>query len=135
MLLGCFGQIEAIVVHHFRPCRNEVVHELLLRVRAPIDFGDRTQLGVRTEDEVDAASRPLAFIRLPISAFVDSSRTIGFRRRLPLRSHVEQVDEEVVRQRFWLLGEYAMFGIPAFAPRTRRPPTRTVISGAVSRSN
>ena len=37
-------QVEAIQVHHLRPGRDEVGDELLLRVRAAVDFGDRAQL-------------------------------------------------------------------------------------------
>jgi hypothetical protein len=33
------GKVEAISVHHLGPRRHEVFHELLLRVRARIDFG------------------------------------------------------------------------------------------------
>ena len=33
------GEVEAISVHHLGPRRHEVFHELLLRVRARIDFG------------------------------------------------------------------------------------------------
>src|SRR5208283_890344 len=31
---------------------------------------------------------------------------------LPLRTHVQQVDEEIIRQRFWPVGEDAVFGLP-----------------------
>jgi ribonuclease HII len=33
------SEVEAISVHHLGPRRHEVIHELLLRVRARIDFG------------------------------------------------------------------------------------------------
>jgi len=34
------------------------VHELLLRVVAGVDLGERAQLGVRAEDQVDPAAGP-----------------------------------------------------------------------------
>src|SRR5690242_8954850 len=42
-------QIEAIQVHHLVPGRNEVMHELLLRIRAAVDFGQRPELRMRAE--------------------------------------------------------------------------------------
>src|SRR5271157_2258452 len=45
------GEVEAIEAHHFGPCRHEVFHKLLLRVRARVDFRDGPELGVRTEDQ------------------------------------------------------------------------------------
>src|ERR1700730_15410650 len=40
-------------VHHRVPRRHEVFHELLLRVRAGMDFRESAQLRVRPEDQVD----------------------------------------------------------------------------------
>jgi hypothetical protein len=50
---------EAIEVHHLRPGRHEVANELLLPVRACVDLRKRTELGVRTEDQIDTRGRPL----------------------------------------------------------------------------
>ena len=61
-----------------------------------IDFRERAQLRVRAEDQVDAGAGPLDLARLAVAALVDA---VGAGGRLPLRAHVEQVDEEVVRQR------------------------------------
>src|ERR1700730_16542947 len=58
------GEVEAIQVHHLGPRRNEVVHELLLRVRARIDLRESAQLRVRTEDQVDTGAGPLELVRL-----------------------------------------------------------------------
>src|SRR5579871_2901297 len=52
-------QVEPVGVHHLGPRRDEVLHELLLGVLAPIDFGESAKLRVRTEDQVDTGSRPL----------------------------------------------------------------------------
>ena len=52
-------EIEAVGVHHLGPGRDEVLHELLLAIVACIDFGERAQLGVRAEDQVDAGAGPL----------------------------------------------------------------------------
>ena len=44
ILLVGVHQIVTIRVHHFCPGSHEVFHKLLLRVRAPIDFGQCPQL-------------------------------------------------------------------------------------------
>ncbi|MCZ6499287.1 MAG: hypothetical protein O6844_02200, partial [Gammaproteobacteria bacterium] len=53
------GNVEAIEIHDFTPRSNEVTNELLPGVVTPVDLGDRPQLRVRTENEVDAAAGPL----------------------------------------------------------------------------
>ncbi len=40
------SKVEAIKVHHFVPGRHEVIHKLLLRVRASVDFSQGAELGV-----------------------------------------------------------------------------------------
>src|SRR5215510_9905551 len=87
------GEVEAVEVHHLGPRRHEVLHKLLLRVRARVDFAEGAQLGVRTEDQVDARAGPLEPFRLAVAPLVHAFRAGG----LPLCAHVEQVDEEVVR--------------------------------------
>ncbi len=54
IVLGARAHVEAIEVHHFRPRGDEVAHEFLVRVRAPVDLRHRAQLRVRAEDEIDA---------------------------------------------------------------------------------
>ncbi len=71
------------------------MHELLLRVRAGIDLRKGTQLRVRTEDQIDTRAGPLDVVRLPIASF---EHVAGVRYRLPLRAHIQQVDEEVIGQ-------------------------------------
>src|SRR5258706_3326838 len=100
------GEIETVRVHHLGPRRHEVLYELLLRVSAPIDLREGTQLRVRTEDQIKARAGPLDLFRLPVAALIHA---IGVR-GLPIRAHTEQVDEEVVRQRLRLLGEGAVLG-------------------------
>src|SRR5262249_15564264 len=98
-------EIEAVGVHDLGPRRNEVLCELLLRIRTRIDFREGTKLGVRTEDQIDAGAGPLGRLCLAVVALIKV--VAGW---LPLRPHVEEVDEKVVRQFFLLLGEDAMFG-------------------------
>ena len=100
------GNVEAVGVHHLGPRRHEVLRELLLRVRAAIDFREGAQLRVRAEDQVDAGAGPLDRFGLAVAALVHA---VGAG-RLPFRAHVEQVDEEVVGQRPRLLGEDAVLG-------------------------
>ena len=79
-----------------------------LRVAGAIDLGERPQLRVRTEDQIDAGAGPLRFARFAVVAF--EHIRVG-RSRLPRRAHVEQVDEEVVGQRLRPLGEDTMLGL------------------------
>ena len=66
---------------------------------------------MRTEDQVDTGAGPLDLVRLAVAPLVHISRAVGVIRRLPLRAHVEQVDEEVVGQRTGLLSEDSMLGV------------------------
>src|SRR6516165_1372405 len=102
-----WDKVEAIEVHHLVPGSHEVFRKLLLRVRARIDFREGAQLRVRTEDQVGTRAGPLDRVRLAVAALEDA-----FSGWLPLRAHVEQVDEEVVRQRLGPLGEDAVLGLP-----------------------
>ena len=52
-------KVEAIEVHHLGPGRDEVLDELRLRIRASVDLRQGAELGVRTEDEIDARAGPL----------------------------------------------------------------------------
>ena len=74
------GEVKAVQVHYPGPCRHEVFHKLLLRVRARIDFREGSELGVRTEDQVDTGTGPLDLVRLSVASFVDVFRVGG---RLP----------------------------------------------------
>ena len=66
-----------------------------LRVVARVDLREGPELGVRAEDQVDAAGRPLG-VALRAAAALERLRGSG--RRHPLRVHVEEVHEEVVGQ-------------------------------------
>ena len=88
-------QVEPVQVHDLDPGGDEVADELLARVVAGVDLGERAQLGVRAEDEVGAAAGPL---QLAVAAS-RASKCSRRRGRRPRRAEVEQVDEEVVRQR------------------------------------
>src|SRR6202790_3719928 len=99
--------VEAIKVHHLGPRLDEVIRKLLLGVRASIDFRDGTELGMRPEDQIDACAGPLHRLRLAVAALVFAIGASW----LPLRAHVEEVDEEVVRQCFRLLGEDAVLQV------------------------
>src|SRR5713101_1718039 len=90
------GKVVAIKVHHLVPRSHEVLHKRLLRVVARIDFRECPELGVRTEDQVDTSAAPLDFARRAIAPL---KHAFGCRGGLPLRIHVEQVDEEIIRQR------------------------------------
>src|SRR5260370_23217311 len=78
------GEVEPVEVHHLVPRRDEVAHELLLRVIARVDLRERAQLGVRPEDEVNTAAGPLDPNRGGVAA-LERGRIRG--RRLPCRAH------------------------------------------------
>src|SRR6266478_2129538 len=102
------GKVVAIKVHHLFPRSREVLHKRLLRVVARIDFRECPELGVRTEDKVDTGAGPLDFARRAVAPLKHAFSRGG----LPLRTHVEQVDEEIIRQRFRPVGEDAVLGLP-----------------------
>src|SRR5262245_8678274 len=52
------GEIEPVEVHDLGPGRHEVAHEFLLGVAAAIDFRERTELRVRSEEQIDARGGP-----------------------------------------------------------------------------
>src|SRR5208282_163382 len=103
------GKIVAVQVHHFTPRSHEVFHERLFRVVTGVDFRDCPELGVRTKDKVDTGAGPLDFARFTI---VPLKHTFGCCGGLPLRIHVEQVDEEIIRQRPGSVGKDALLGLP-----------------------
>jgi hypothetical protein len=102
------GEVEAVKVHDFVPHRYKVVHELLPGVLTSVDFRQRPELGVRTEDEVDTGAGPLECARCAITTL---EHVIVSRGCLPCRVHVEQIHEEVVCQRPRALGEDAVLGL------------------------
>jgi len=93
-------EIEAIGVHHLGPRGHEVLNELLLGVCACIDFRERAELRVRSEDQVYTRPDPPGRIRLAIPSFAHI-----FTDRLPYRVHAEEIDEEIIRQLPGLPGE------------------------------
>ena len=122
------GEIETIKVHHFGPGCHEVVDKLLLGVRTSIDLGQSTELGVRTEDEIDTRAGPPDFASLAISAFkyVPASDTAF---------HSVLMSSRLVKKS--LVSASGLFVktpcrvCPKLVFSTRMPPTSTVISGAV----
>src|SRR5258706_12135061 len=90
-------QVEAVEVHHLGPGRDEVLDELRLRVRAAINLRQGAKHSVGAKDQIDASAGPLDRACLAITPF---EYVLRVRRGLPLRAHVEQIDEEVVAQRF-----------------------------------
>ena len=90
-------KLKPVEVHDLVPCGDEVMHELLLCVFASIDFRNGPEPGVGAEDEVDAGGGPPGLAGLAVAAF---EGVMLFGERFPLRAHVEQVDEEVIGERF-----------------------------------
>src|SRR5437870_4308592 len=86
------AQLKAVQIHHLVPRSDKVTHKLLLRVVAGIDLNDRSELRIRTEDEVHGGAGPLDLTRSAVTPLVDAFVFGGL---LPLRVHVEQVHEEV----------------------------------------
>lgn len=102
------GEVETVKVHYFFPHLYKVVQELLLGVLTSVDFRQRPELGVRTEDEVHTGAGPIEFARCAITAL---EHVVGSRGRLPRGAHVEQIHEEVTGEHLWPLGEDAVLGL------------------------
>ena len=121
-------KVEAVEIHDLVPRRDEVLHELLLRVVAGVDLGDGAELGVEPKTRSTAVPVHLSC----------RSRGRGPRRRARPGGHRHSVP---MSSRFTKKSLVSVSGRsvktpcsdwPEFASRTRRPPTSTVISGAVS---
>ena len=135
---GGSGQVEAIEVHHLVPRGHEVVHELLLRVVAGIDFRQRAKLRVRAEDEVDAGGRSIS-VR-PSRDRVPRTRLRLARppsRPCPCRA---RLTKKSLRERPRALGEHAVLRLvrsshSARAGRRREPssPARSTSGVAPDR--
>ena len=100
-------EVEAIRIHDLVPGGNEVLNKLRARIRFAVDFGQSAKLRVGAEDEVGAGGRPLDLARLAVATVEDVR---GFGLRELGRVHVEQVHEEVRRQRADAIGEDAVLG-------------------------
>jgi len=88
-------------------------------------------VGVRTEDEIDTGAGPL-------ECAVARSRPrtrFDLPRLLPGCAHVEQIHEKSLVRVSGRLVKTPCWDCPKLAFKTRIPPIRTVISGAVSVSN
>jgi hypothetical protein len=79
-------KIEAIQVHDLVPGGDEVMHKLLLRVVAGINFGDGAELGIGTEDQVDGGAGPFDVAAGAIAA-LEEEPTSTKRKRVVSRSH------------------------------------------------
>src|SRR5436309_2817261 len=90
-----FEKIKAVQVHYLIPDGEEVLNESLLRIIACVHLCDGAELRVRSENEIDNGCCPLKLARMPVPTFEHVRGLFGLR---PLRTHVEQVDEEVVCQ-------------------------------------
>src|SRR4051794_25213284 len=64
------GEVESIEVHDLVPRSREVAHELRLGVVTGVDLRDRSELGVRPEDEIDGSCRPFDVAGRAIAALV-----------------------------------------------------------------
>ena len=133
--LGAPGQaeVEAVGVHHLGPRGDEVAHELLLRVVAGVDLGERPQLRVASRRRGRRGCRSSSARR----SCGRGPRTCPRRRRVAFHS-VPMSSRLTKKSLVSVPGRSVKTPCgepPALAPRTRRPPTRTVISGAVSVSS
>ncbi len=101
------SQVVAVVVHYLVPGGSEVLHEGFGGIAAGVAFGDGAELGVGAEDKIDAGARPFYVAGGAVAAFEQTRSRCG----LPFGLHVEQVDEEIVGQRFRTIGEDAVLGL------------------------
>ena len=87
------AEVETVEVHDFVPGCYEVVQELLLGVRAGVDFRQGAELGVGAENEIDTGGGPFERARCAIATLEDVIVFVGW---LPCGAHVEQSQEEVI---------------------------------------
>src|SRR3954451_3532448 len=90
------AKVEPVERHDLVPGGGEVADELLAGVVGGVDLRERSKLRVGAEDEVGGGGGPPDLAGPAVAPLVDVLRSVG---RGPLRAHVEEVHEEVVRQR------------------------------------
>lgn len=112
-------QVEAVQLHDLDPSVDEVAGELLPRVVRGVHLGDGAQLGVRTEDQVGAATGEggtgrgvLAVVEVALAA-------------LPGGLQVQQRDQEVVGQR-----TLASVSTPTLEPAVAACQAMRIMNGA-----
>ena len=77
-----------------------------------VDLGVGAELRVGPEDQVDRGGRPRDLSALAVSALIEAFGA----GRLPFGAHIDQVDEEVVAQCAWAVGEHTGGGVGAVGP-------------------
>ena len=96
-----------------------------------VDLGQRPQLRVRAEDQVDAGCGPAQLAGSPVAPLEHTGIP---RRGLPFGPHVQQVDEEVVRERSRAGREHAVLELLRRSRRARAARPRAPSSPAPSAS-
>ena len=97
---------------------DEVGDELLLRVVACVDLGDRAQLGVPAEDEVDGGGRPRDGAGGAVAALVD---VLGRRRRSTRCPCRAGCTKKSLRQRARPVGEHSVRRVPGVRAEHPQP--------------
>lgn len=106
--VGCRTPGAAAEVHGLRPRRHEILDELLLRIIRGMDLGQGAQLRLGSEDQVRRRPGPLHLAGPAVATLED---VVAVRTSLPLDTHVEQVAEEVDRQRTRRRSEDAVLAV------------------------
>jgi len=79
------GEVEAIKAHDLVPRGHEVLDERFLCVVARVDLGDRPDLVVCLEDDVDRGGRPFDLAACAVATLLHlRGRSVERRTRLPL---------------------------------------------------
>ncbi len=91
------GKVEAVQVHHLVPDADKVMDKFLRRIVARKNFGEGAELGVGAEHQINAGGGPFHRAGLGIQTVINAF-CAGF---LPFGVAVEQVGEEIRRQRAW----------------------------------
>src|SRR6476659_1863470 len=99
------GMVEQVEIHDLVPRGRECADELLFSVLARVGLRECTEFGVGPESKVDATGSPLDLAGAPVAALI-RRRLRVVRPRYPFGSRIEEVDEEVVRQRTRCRGEH-----------------------------
>ena len=125
------AQVEAVELHHLHPRGDEVAHEV--RPRHRWRRTPRTaRAAVRSSRRPGRPGSPSSAVRRSRGRGLRTRRASAFR-LLPGGAHVQQVAEEVGRERAGAIGEHAVRRARRCWHRVRAGrPRSTVISGAVS---
>ncbi|SUG50308.1 Uncharacterised protein [Salmonella enterica subsp. arizonae] len=133
-----YNRSKTVQVHHFHPCRDEVLHKLLVRIATRVNFRQRAQYGVGTKHQIGAGRRVFYLASQTIPAFEQLISVVG---GLPLVTHIQQISEEVSAEHAQSVGKDTVLAAVKVGSQHTHPanqyrhfPARSTLTAALYQS-